>query len=242
MSSIFPDVTELNNALSSATVAVGVMTISVVFLQYFLEKTRRREKERLRELQHTIAAKIAAAEAESVKDISEKLPNGVSAEELDRKIAAVARNTFASLATNTRETLDFVSELVNGYHRQALSQAKVQFWFSVIAAVVGFVYILVAASRAPDGNPSAVLNVIPGVVIDGVAFLFFRQAEQTRERATALYDRLRQDRQIESAHEMVASIDDIHIRSLVRAQIALHMTGLTPKELDLQAPAKIQHQ
>lgn len=67
--------------------------------------------------------------------------------------------------------------------------------------------------------------------------MFFKQAEKTRERATALYDRLRQDSQVESARAMVESIDDVQIRSLVKAQISLHMSGLSPKELDLQAGA-----
>jgi hypothetical protein len=162
------------------------------------------------------------------------MPQGISPEELDKKISEAVQANVASIAKNAKESLDFVSELVNGYHQQALSQARVQFWFSVVAATIGFAYILFAASRTADGSLSIVLNVLPGVVIDAVAFLFFKQAEQTRERATALYDRLRQDSQVEGAREMVESIDDLQIRSLVKAQIALHMSGLSPKELDLQ--------
>jgi len=124
---------------------------------------------------------------------------------------------------------------------QAHSQAKVQFWFSVIAATVGFLYILYATQRAADGTWAIVGNVLPGAVIDAVAFLFFRQAEQTRERATALYDRLRQDRQSEKANSIVDTIDDKYVKSLVKAQIALHMSGLSPKELNLQIEKAVTH-
>ncbi len=217
---------------AAVTVAAG---ITANLLAERLSKIKKLETEKLKELRDTIYVKLEEQRAKSVDDISEKVPPGISPAELEGKIAQVVQDNLATISKNTREGLDFVSELVNGYHQQALSQARIQFWFSVAAATVGFGYILVAASRASDGTLAVVLNSLPGVVIDAVAFLFFKQAEQTRERATALYDRLRQDSQVEGAREMVESIDDVQIRSLVKAQIALHMSGLSPKELDLQA-------
>lgn len=214
------------------TVAAGVLAN---VLAHRLTRIKKLETEKLKELRDTIYFKLEEQRAKSVDDISEKMPVGISAEQLEGKIAQAIQDNLATISKNAREGLDFVSELVNGYHQQALSQAKVQFWFSVAAATVGFGYILVAATRAGDGTLAVVLNSLPGVVIDAVAFLFFKQAEQTRERATALYDRLREDSLVEGAREMVESIDDVQIRSLVKAQIALHMSGLSPKELDLQA-------
>jgi hypothetical protein len=60
-----------------------------------------------------------------------------------------------------------------------------------------------------------------------------REAEQTRERATALYDRLRSDNQSMQATRLVESIEDQAIKSAVKAQLALHKSGLKPKEIDL---------
>lgn len=220
------------------TVAAAIVSVAFGLITSFLanrfERQKKLETEKLRELQRTIYVKLAEEQSKSVDNIAEAIPSGISPEELDKRISQAVQANAASIAKNAKEGLDFVGELVNGYHQQALSQAKVQFWFSVAAATVGFSYILFAASRTADGSLSIVLNVLPGVVIDAVAFLFFKQAEQTRERATALYDRLRQDNQIEGAREMVESIDDLQVRSLVNAQIALHMSGLSPKELDLQ--------
>jgi hypothetical protein len=71
--------------------------------------------------------------------------------------------------------------------------------------------------------------------VDAIAALFFRQAEQTRQRATELYDRLRTDRQMARAETVVDTIEDLSIRSAVKAQIALHMVGLAPKEIDILA-------
>lgn len=216
---------------ATGTVAAGFFAN---LLSSRLTKIKKLETEKVKGLRDTIYVKLEEQRAKSVDEISEKMPVGISAEQLEDQIAKAIKDNFATISKNAREGLDFVSELVNGYHQQALSQAKIQFWFSVVAATVGFCYILVAATRATDGTLAVVLNSLPGVVIDAVAFLFFKQAEQTRERATALYDRLREDSQVEGAREMVESIDDVQIRSLVKAQIALHMSGLSPKELDLQ--------
>jgi hypothetical protein len=112
---------------------------------------------------------------------------------------------------------------------------------SVIAASVGFIYILAYAwvgLNVGQNTTAIAIQAVPGLVMEVVALLFFKQSEQTRERATALYDRLRQDNQINAARVIVDSIDDVKIRSLVRAQIALHVSGLKPREIDLQQPIK----
>lgn len=235
----------LSNLFTSGTVTViaGVIAAALGVLTSALGTRMKRVQElefqRLQEVQKTLMAKVVDAQSTSVASISNQLPEGLSSEELTSRISQIVRASVSEIATKAgKDSLSFVSDLVTGYHQQALSQARVQFWFSVVAATVGFGYILFAAVRTSDGSLSVVLNVLPGVVIDAVALLFFKQAEQTRERATALYDRLRQDSQIESARAMVESIDDIHVRSLVKAQIALHMTGLSPKELDLQSQGR----
>jgi hypothetical protein len=46
---------------------------------------------------------------------------------------------------------------------------------------------------------------------------------------------LREDDQATQARGLIHSIEDEKVRSLVKAQVALHMVGLKPKELDLPA-------
>jgi hypothetical protein len=69
--------------------------------------------------------------------------------------------------------------------------------------------------------------------MDAVAFLSFRQAVETRQRATELYDRLRRDKQMAESSAIVASIEDVRRRSAVKAQLALHVSGREPKPIDL---------
>ena len=84
-------------------------------------------------------------------------------------------------------------------------------------------------------NWTTILNILPGVVIDAVALLFLRQAEQTRQRATELYDRLRSDNQTIMAKDLLSTIEDSKIKSIAQAQIALHLSGVSTKELDVSA-------
>ena len=191
------------------------------------------QRDELDELAKLAVARREEAKSRAVAELAEKLPAGLSAEEIQKAIGN--QISIGSLIVNQTpsEEKELVESLVNSYHQQALSQARVQFWFSVGAATVGFGYILYAATGIDSKSAVDYMKVLPGVVIDAVAALFFRQAEQTRERATELYDRLRKDRQVSRAESMVASIEDSTIRSAVKAQIALHMAGLTPKEIDL---------
>ena len=63
--------------------------------------------------------------------------------------------------------------------------------------------------------------------------MFFKQASETRQRATELYNRLRKDKQLTESVSLVSSIEDVRVRSGVKAQIALHMSGMQPNAIDL---------
>jgi hypothetical protein len=126
-----------------------------------------------------------------------------------------------------------VENLVQSYHKQALDQSKVQFWVSVAGAMIGFLWIIYSAIGIDPAHIGTILRILPGVVMDTVAFLFFRQASETRQRATELYDRLRSDSERSQAVELVESIEDERVRSVIKAQISLHMAGLQPSPIDL---------
>ena len=131
------------------------------------------------------------------------------------------------------KTLSMVESLVQSYHKQALDQAKVQFWVSVAGAVIGFLWIIYSAIAIDPAHIGTILRILPGVVMDTVAFLFLRQASETRQRATELYDRLRSDSKRSQAVALVESIEDERVQSAVKAQLSLHMAGLQPPPIDL---------
>ncbi|EIM62378.1 TRADD-N-associated membrane domain-containing protein [Desulfobacter postgatei] len=220
------------------TFASGIITAAIaVILNILNERFSRRKQQERKNIEDVLAAVEAKAEeakAKVIASIAEKAPAGATPIDIAEKLASQFR-IGGDVVINqiTKEGSDFIQDLVTGYHHQALSQAKVQFWFSIMAATVGFGYILLVAASAGLDQLSSLVKILPGLVIDAVAALFFRQAEQTRQRATDLYDRLRKDSQMSMAQKLLASIEDKKIKSVAQAQIALHMAGLEQKEIDI---------
>ncbi|MFA6053004.1 MAG: hypothetical protein WC762_10485 [Methylobacter sp.] len=221
----------LTFASASATV-VAALIANIISVK--LTRQKELEKEKIEEFLSASGAKAEEARAKLTLALAEKLPAGLNPEQILEKLSTQYRIGGDVIVNQiVKEGGDLIGDLVNGYHQQALSQARVQFWFSVVAATVGFIYILYSASTNPIEELSGILKILPGTVIDAVALLFFRQAEQTRQRATELYDRLRKDSQMAMSQKILESISDTQIKSLAQAQIALHLSGLTPKDIDL---------
>ena len=204
------------------------------------------EKEKAEKIADAVVAEAETSRARALEALAEKLPPASNVEELIKSLERVSLQLGEIPARDEerRENSSWsvVEDLVQSYHRQALEQAKVQFWFSVVAATVGFAFIIFMVSNVPTTDwQQVLLRALPGTIIDVVAALFFRQASETRERATALYDRLRSDNQKAQALSVVNSIEDTFIRSAVKAQLALHMAGLESPPLDAAALV-LQHQ
>lgn len=210
--------------------SVGVLA-NLLFSKF--SETQKSLTKRVEEIAETAASKATEAKSKLAEETLKHHPELAQIHSAGGDINITIESNERVPITLSGDPL--VQDLVNGYHQQALSQAKVQFWFSIAAATIGFVYILNAGAHVDLAHIETTLNILPGVVIEAVAALFFRQAEQTRERATSLYDRLREDDQATQARGLIHSIEDEKVRSLVKAQVALHMVGLKPKELDLPA-------
>ncbi len=223
--------------ISSSLLAAIVTTIAGLvtsFLSARLSKLRDIERDKIEGMITASGARAEEARTKLVSELIERLPPNLSPDEVVARLQSQFKIGGDVIVNQiVREGGDLITELVNGYHHQALSQAKVQFWFSIIAATVGFVFILVSASTTQLDTLAGVLKIVPGVIIDAVALLFFRQAEQTRQRATELYDRLRKDSQMTMSQRILDAITDPQIKSIAQAQIALHLAGLQMSEMDL---------
>ncbi len=151
-------------------------------------------------------------------------------EKLINRIIQVAGDNMAAANQSPEKSNsigNLIEELISGYHRQALIQAGIQFYFSLLAAAVGFgIIIYTVLTRATSDEFEMVLKSLPGIAISSVATLFVKQVAETRQRATELYDRLRADNKLNEAIALINSIEDVKIKSVVKAQIAMSMVGL----------------
>lgn len=206
---------ELLGNLLASILAGGAVLGAALIAQHLTSKVHREHSRRRDEIE-----KIAGAVRTSEAAIPPTL-DGINA---DTRAVIVDRPSPA--------VIEEVEKLMTNYHEQALNQSGVQFWFSIVAATIGFIWILAAGSAVTEKLATAT-KLLPGSVIDAVAFLFLKQASQTRQRATELYDRLRQDKERADSVSLILSIENAEIRSVVRAQIALHKAGLDPAKIVL---------
>lgn len=229
-----------------AGLITAVLGVIITFLSRRQSEDQKKLNENAAKLADAIAADAAASRARALEMLTEKLPEATCVDDLVKTIEGVInrQDAWQNILSTTSEMKDGVStdkrwpiveRLIDGYHRQALSQAKIQFWFSVAAATVGFSWIMYAATTIEPSNFATYLTTLPGVIIDAVAVLFFKQAEDTRQRATELYDRLRDDNRDNQSILMVKEIPDEQIKSITQAQIALHMAGIQTESLDLNS-------
>jgi len=206
---------------------------------YFARFTLRRRKTEERGVESVLDA--AKQNRRQYEDISRALRRALYGGEIDGTqsqadlgLLVEKLKEIRSEGPDLRGTMDMVQELVESYHKQALQQARVQFWFSVIAASVGFGMVLYALIVARDAQTlDLLLRSLPGVSVDAVAALFFVQARETRQRATELYDRLRQDALQAESRDLVETISDKRMRDAVKAQLAMQMMGCSTENLSL---------
>ena len=122
---------------------------------------------------------------------------------------------------------DAIEDLIRSHHEQALAQASIQFWSSLIASIIGFVFIVLMILFANNSQwYEYILKVIPGVIIEAVSYLFFKQSSETRARASDFLNRLRNDEQISKSITIADSIGNDELKSLIKAKIALHICGI----------------
>jgi len=230
------------------SVIAGLIAIILGNIAIILSRRKLEEENQLKKHTQNLAGALSAqaelARAKALGTLSEKLPDASDQQEFLRAFTDLTKDPVSvrsAMHTRNHAAEDpedeqrraLVESLVDSYHHQALDQAKIQFWFSVVAATVGFIWIIYTGNAINMEKLGSSLKTFPGIVMETVAFLFFRQAEATRERATALYDRLRNDNQQLHAVELVDTIDDLKMRSAIKAQLALHMAGLSPEPFDL---------
>ncbi|MFN9173905.1 MAG: TRADD-N-associated membrane domain-containing protein [Synechocystis sp.] len=195
-----------------------LLPLSGVVTKRIEEGASHLETKRINEIAKLIKAESEREHATIVRVIAETS----STEDAIHEIREKLKRLELEASELNKPIKSAIESLVKSYHSQALRQSGIQFYFSVAAATVGFGLIIYAGMSAVNtDNPKRLLNAIPGAVISGVSALFFKQAEDTRKRATDLYDRLRSDERQSQAIAIANGIESQEFRSLVKAQLVV---------------------
>ncbi|MER5671924.1 TRADD-N-associated membrane domain-containing protein [Pseudonocardia alni] len=124
--------------------------------------------------------------------------------------------------------------LLREYATQGLTQSRTSFRMSLYAATFGFTIIMVGVIQVLFGVPAAdaAVTVVSGAVIDAVALLFFAQDRRHQATMFQFFERLREDRKLDEALDIMTTISDDEIRARVQAALVLHFAQV-PDTLDV---------
>jgi hypothetical protein len=186
-------------------------------------------------IQFEETARQLAAEAEDVKEVSDKSkqePEKAFPEKDLRTLPAALANIDAigrridRLERRYRvlDTRRFA--LLQTYHNQGLAQSRVSFWFSLVLATAGFGVIVIATQNSLTDFQSTTATALPfiaGAITEAVSALFFAQSNQARRLMQDFFNTLSEDQRREEALNLADSADDPTLRSAVKAAIAMQL-------------------
>lgn len=138
-----------------------------------------------------------------------------------------ARALISAVAMPDREPVPFETEQLAQYYAQVLAQSKISFWFSLVAASLGFSVIIIAVfinSGASAGATAA--QIIAGLTMDAVAGLFFVQSKAAQTSMGEFFDKLRRDRQQVESRKLCDSISDNRARDAIKVHLTLHYASI----------------
>ena len=115
------------------------------------------------------------------------------------------------------------------YHQQALFHNQVLFWVCLVVGslILGIAIALVLhALLIPGvGFGLGAVDIGLGLLLKAVSAVFYKEMKASRERTTALFDRIRQDDRMIQSTELVSNIPDERIRSTTMAKLALQIAA-----------------
>jgi hypothetical protein len=122
-----------------------------------------------------------------------------------------------------------IASTVDRFYDQALRHANVWSLASVLAAVVGLVVIVWEVIQANGRTDlEAGLKAVTGLLVEAVAALFYRQANATRKHAADLLNSTQSDRRLDSARQILSTIQDSDLRHDIACRLILRLAGDLP--------------
>ena len=218
---------DILNISSGQVIMVIITSIVPILISLLASKSVKKQEKLSKELIEKTVREGNQAAIKTFGDAVSDIPEDQNTEEyLNRLSTTLSTDRYGLFKGESDNTID---KLIQNHHEQALTQASIQFWFSLFAAVVGFIFILntISSSSSDASLYQTIIKVLPGIVIEAVSALFFAQSKETRERSADYLNKLREDQKISKILSIIDSIDDEKVKSVVKANVALHFSGIT---------------
>lgn len=230
--------TELFTIIKEDKVLLLTMFVTLLITMVYsiiVRKMRYYSRIREMELKNAMVENRNSESKNAVEEIITHIPEGVNEDEFfERLKKELLEVSYIQLQDDNRlNEDDSLYKFLESHHRQALQQSSVQFWFSIFAASIGFIFIIVMICTSSGSEwYEIIVKILPGTIIDAISVLFFSQAHETRDRAADFYKELTYDKQVAKSIAIADAIEDKAIKATVQARIALHIAGLKDEEIN----------
>jgi hypothetical protein len=154
------------------------------------------------------------------------VPSLVEVERIQEREADAVDAVLARLRTAHAPREDKQLALFIRYHEETRNYARLISTVSLLFAGIGFCVIVIAFATAQPATAltdqgRALLMAFAGVVIEAVSSLFFVQSNRARKAVAEFLDRLREDRKLDRALDLAATVPHEALRSRLQTMIAL---------------------
>jgi hypothetical protein len=211
--------------VASIVVGIGTVLAAYVVMKFGREESIKVEQDIARALQQPLADRLQIAPTE-LEEAPVEMTFVTYRDLLSKITLELARHPAFGRSRN-----EVASDLMRSYHEQALSQSRTQFWFGVVAATIGFLWILLSGLSVSASNLAGLSRIVPGVIMQATAGLFLKQSSETRQRATDFYDRLQSYEKLRESQMLVTSMRDSRLQSVAQVLLALHMAGASMADI-----------
>ncbi|MET8202048.1 TRADD-N-associated membrane domain-containing protein [Micromonospora taraxaci] len=157
-----------------------------------------------------------------------RIPRPLDSPARDEASLELVRAMIARLGNDESEGANHA--LAREYGSVGLSQAKIAFTTSLVAAGVGFAVIIAGAVSAFFASATqAAIPVSAGGIISAISALFFSQATQTRNLMKNLLDEEQANRRFDESLTLAREIKDPTIQSRLQAVLSLNFADVSEK-------------
>jgi hypothetical protein len=91
-----------------------------------------------------------------------------------------------------------------------------------------------------NNNLGMGIKVTGSLIFEGISLLFLKESHRLRESSKEYHDNLYESNKHLEAIKIVDSIEDLNIQSAVKAQLSLHLVGVSSDNVDITKIIKSQ--
>lgn len=217
--------------LLSTLIFVAIIALTSLYLTYL--NTKRSHEDLLKDYQEKVSTIAKSfSDQENKENENGKIHSSIN-----------GNNNLYSNITLAKKNDKFDDEklielavhqtFMESHQKQALTHSKIQFYTGLFMSITGFLLIIyVVAFELSSNSITNVITIAGSIIIEGISILFLKESHKLRESAKEYHDNLSENQKQLQAIKIAESIEDLEIKSAIKAQLALHMIGINSDNVD----------